>query len=342
MRISQVMLAKGFGGAERHFVDLALELAARGHQVQVIHHRDFSAAAAFDGVVGLHAVPISVMGTWDILAARRISRLIRLFGAALVHAHLARAAHLSTHAVRELAVPLVTNSHNYINLKYYRAVSAFVVPTAQQQAYLRGEGIADRQITLLPHFCRAPPTPSASPRGGTLFASLGRMVTKKGFDVLIKACGILRAQGLDARLLLGGAGVELEPLRALARQCGVQQQVQFVGWVDCVAEFLHRADVFVLPSREEPFGIVLLEAMAASLPIVSTRTDGAQQIFTDDSAYLVEIDNAPALAAAMGAAITNRNESDRRAGNARVLYQALYSAEAVVPHYEALYKSLAP
>lgn len=341
MRISQVMLSRSFGGAERHFVDLTLELAQRGHQVQAIYHRDFSAATAFQGVANVCAVPITVLGTWDILAARQISQLTRLFHSELLHAHLARAAHLSAHAARERGVRLITNSHNYIKLKYYRGVDAFVVPTRQQQAYLQAEGVAASNISLLPHFCRALPDPNGSTRRGTLFASLGRMVAKKGFDVLIKACGILRAQGLDARLLLGGTGVECEPLRALARDCGMQQHVQFVGWVDSVAEFLHRADVFVLPSRDEPFGIVLLEAMAASLPIVATRTDGANEIFTDDSAYLVEIGNAPALARAMGAAIRDRAESARRAHNAQLLYRSLYTAAVVVPRYEALYESLA-
>lgn len=166
------------------------------------------------------------------------------------------------------------------------------------------------------------------------------MVTKKGFDVLIRACAILRDDGCDAHLLLGGAGTECERLRVLVRESGLQQHVEFVGWVDSVAEFLNRADVFVLPSREEPFGIVLLEAMAAGLPIVSTRTDGASEIFSDESAYLVDVDDAPALAKAMGAALTERTESGHRARNAQALYRSKYTADVVVPQYEALYESL--
>ena len=340
MRISHVMLSKGFGGAERHFVDLTLEMAKRGHDVQAIYHRDFSAARELHGRANLCVEPIAVLGTWDIWAARRISRLLGLFRSDVVHAHLARAAHLSASGARELAIRLVTNTHNYVNLKYYRAVDAFVVPTTQQQNYLLRAGIVDSQIRLIPHFCRAPLSTDRSTPHGALFAGLGRMVTKKGFDVLIRACGLLRAQGLDARLLLGGAGSEFEPLQALARECGMQRHVQFVGWVDSVAEFLDRVDVFVLPSRDEPFGIVLLEAMAAGLPIVSTRTDGANEIFTEESAYLVDIDNAPALAQAMGAALTDRVESNRRASNAQELYRSRYTAEVVVPQYEALYESL--
>ncbi len=340
MRMSHVMLSKGFGGAERHFVDLTLEMAMRGHDVQAICHRDFDAASEFAGVANLCVEAIAVMGTWDIWAARRISRLISLFRSEVVHAHLARAAHLSARGAREQRIRLVTNTHNYVNLKYYRAVDAFVVPTIRQQRYLIQAGIADDRVSLIPHFCRAPLNTERRARHGALFASLGRMVAKKGFDVLIKACGILRAQGLDARLRLGGAGIELERLRTLARECGMQHHVEFVGWVDCVAEFLQRADIFVLPSRDEPFGIVLLEAMAAGLPIVSTRTDGANEIFSEESAYLVDVGDAPALAKAMGFAFTERVESDRRASNAQALYRSMYSAEVVVPQYEALYESL--
>ena len=220
MRISHVMLSKGFGGAQRHFVDLTLEMAKRGHQVQAICHHDFSADRNFHGVAHLAIEAIAVMGIWDIWAARRITKLMQLFRSDVVHTHLARAAHLSASGARELGVRLVTNTHNYISLKYYRAVDTFVVSTIQQQNYLKREGIADDRISLIPHFCRAPLGTCPATRHGTVFASLGRMVTKKGFDVLIKACGILRAQGLDARLQLGGAGAEFPPHRCRQSLCG--------------------------------------------------------------------------------------------------------------------------
>ena len=110
MRMSHVMLSKGFGGAERHFVDLTLEMAMRGHDVQAICHRDFNAASEFAGVANLCVEAIAVMGTWDIWAARRISRLISLFRSEVVHAHLARAAHLSARGAREQRIRLVTNT----------------------------------------------------------------------------------------------------------------------------------------------------------------------------------------------------------------------------------------
>ena len=202
------------------------------------------------------------------------------------------------------------------------------------------EGVAVGEISLIPHFCRAPLGSSRGKPRSAVFASLGRMVTKRGFDVLIKACAILRDQGYDAHPLLGGAGNESERLRLLARESGLQQYVEFVGWVDSVAEFLNRADVFVLPSRGEPFGIVLLEAMAAGSPIVSTRTDGAGEIFNEESAYLVDVDDAPALAKAMATASTERTESGRRARNAQALYRSKYTADVIVAQYEALYESL--
>ena len=309
--------------------------------MQAICNRDFRAAKQLHGVANLCVEPISVMGTWDIFAARRLSKLIRVFRADVVHAHLARAAHLRARGVRESGVRLVTNSHNYIALKYYTGVDAFVVPTIRQQTYLAHEGIGVDKIKLIPHFCRAPLSRYRATSHHALFASLGRMVRKKGFDVLIKACAILRGQGYDAHLILGGTGAEGERLRGLVRESGLQQHVEFVGWVDSVREFLNRADVFVLPSREEPFGIVLLEAMAARLPVVSTRTDGASEIFDDESAYLVAVDDAVALAKAMRSALTERTESGRRAWNAQALYRAKYTADVVVPQYEALYESLA-
>ncbi len=100
----------------QHFVDLTLEMAKRGHDVQAICHRDFRAAKELHGVANLCVEPIAVMGSWDVFAARRLSKLIGLFRANVVHAHLGRAAHLCARGAREWDVRLVTNSHNYINL----------------------------------------------------------------------------------------------------------------------------------------------------------------------------------------------------------------------------------
>jgi hypothetical protein len=79
MRITQIMLGKGFGGAERSFVDTALALAARGHEVQAICHRKFIKRNLLENVPGLRLDSIKAGGELDVMAPRRIAKLIRAF-----------------------------------------------------------------------------------------------------------------------------------------------------------------------------------------------------------------------------------------------------------------------
>jgi len=334
------MLSKGFGGAERHFVDLSIEIAARGNFVQAICHTDSSAAAALRGIENLCVEEVMALGTWDRLAAWRISRLLRSYLPDIVHTHLARGAALATPATRERGLPLLANMHNYVNLKYYRNVDKFIVPTDAQQQYLRGAGVANNDIVLIPHFSRLAPQVQNDSDHRACFVALGRMVEKKGFHRLLEALGILHTQGSPADLLIGGAGPQFAELNKQVIDLGLEDNVKFAGWIESVSDFLKQGDIFVLPSLDEPFGIVVLEAMACGLPIISSRTDGPCEIFDEDSAYLVEIDNAEALAAAMQEALGDDRERRRRTDNAARLYRDKYTQAAVIPQYEALYRSL--
>lgn len=334
------MLSKGFGGAERHFVDLSIEIAARGNHVQAICHANSPAAAALKGFENLTVGEVLAFGTWDRIAGWQIGRLLRNHRPSVVHAHLARGAALAAAAARKHGLPLLANMHNYVNLKYYRSVSKFIVPTEAQQQYLRAAGVPLNDIVLIPHFSRLAPQVQGNSDHGTLFIALGRLVEKKGFHTLLQAFGVLLSQGMSADLLIGGAGPELAALQKQVRGLGLEDNVKFAGWIDSISTFLEQGDIFVLPSLDEPFGIVVLEAMACGLPIISSRTDGPCEILDDNSAYLVKIDDAQALAAAMHKALSDANERRRRAGNATRLYREKYTQEAVIPQYEDLYRSL--
>ena len=96
--------------------------------------------------------------------------------------------------------------------------------------------------------------------------ALGRFVKKKGFDTLLEAFASLRKES-NVKLTIGGDGPERNALKQLAMDLDISDKVEFVGWVEDVAEFLSGSDLFVLPSREEPFGIVILEAMAVGIPL---------------------------------------------------------------------------
>ena len=156
---------------------------------------------------------------------------------------------------------------------------------------------------------------------------------KKGFDVLLHAVAHAAAQGATFRLEIGGDGPERASLQALAGRLGIEDRVTFCGWIDDVAAFLADADLFVLPSRVEAFGIVVLEAMACGVPIVATRLSGPLEILGEDTALLVPSDDPAAMAAAMAAAFAAPDAAEARARAALASFKANYAEPAVMERY---------
>lgn len=342
MKVAQIMLAKGFGGAERSFVDLCAELAARGHEVLAICEARGAALPLLRDIAGVDIVTLRVWGAWDPLAARAIARALRAHRSSVVQCHLARAAHLGGKAARALGLPTLAKTHNYVDLKYYRAIDRLVPTTRSQESYLRAQGIAAERLTRIPNFSRiARRLPQLHTAGeASRVLAVGRLVEKKGFDVLLAALALVTPGRHRIELTIAGDGPLRAALEARARTLPAHVTVHFAGWRHDVAALYAQSDLFVLPSRDEPFGIVVLEAMAAGVPIIATRTQGPLEILDAESAVLVDIDDVQALTAALNACLNDPDDAQRRAIHAGFVYENTYSAGAVVPVYEALYTAL--
>ena len=201
---------------------------------------------------------------------------------------------------------------------------------------------ADR-VERIPHFRSMEPVAIAKAPRQTdgVVKTLGRFVHKKGFDVLLHAAAHAAAQGATFRLEIGGDGPERSSLKALAARLGIGDRVTFCGWIDDVAAFLADADLFVLPSRIEPFGIVVLEAMACGVPIVATRVSGPLETLDEHTALLVPSDDPAALAEAMMAVFDAPDAAGARAHAALASFKANYAESAVMDRYLAACRRLA-
>ncbi len=337
------MLSKGFGGAERFFVDLSLALARRGHDIQALVDRRFMGRDRLENTNNISIVPVSVLGTWDSLAIARLRRHVAAYRPDILQGHLARAAKFAGAAARRLSIPLVVKTHNYVDLKYYRHVDRFVTTTVDQRNYLIGQGVGPQHVQVIPNFSALEVLPVQMPREHEplRFVSYGRGVRKKGFDLLLRAFRQFLNTGRDADLTLAGEGPELSALKALCTHLNMNDKVSFPGWVDDVRGLLEGKSVFVLPSYDEPFGIVILEAMAAGIPIVSTRSKGPSETLDTKTAYLCDIGDQDGLCQAMIEAGSDPVARHEMAFLAQQRYVDLYSESAVVPQYEAVYRDLA-
>lgn len=187
-----------------------------------------------------------------------------------------------------------------------------------------------------------------SPAAGGLLRVLavGNLIRLKAFDVLIEA--LARAPSHDRmEVCIVGDGPEREALSALAASCGVSACCTFAGRVptgDMPARYAD-ADILILSSRSEGRPNVVVEALAAGLPVISTRLEGVQGMVEEgDTGWLVPVDDAGALAAALDQAVADRAELYRRGERARVLARTRIGTWADTARgYEALFRAaLAP
>ncbi len=342
MRISQAMFSKGFGGAERSFVDTVSLLSRAGHEVQALCHVDFMAQDRLE-MENVTVEPLNISGEWNPLSQHAVSRAIERYRPDLVHAHLRRAAWFAGKAGHMAGIPVVAKLHNYVDLTRYRYVNTLIATTADECRYALAQGWSPNRVTIIPNFSSLPVrNPQAAPTGQPLrLLSYGRFVRKKGFDLLLQAAAELRDEGLEFVLTLGGEGAEQAALEAIIADRGLSDSVKMIGWVEDVVPLLEQADLFILPSRSEPFGIVILEAMACGVPIVSTWAEGPREILDGTTTYFASVDSQSSLTDAMRRAMADSEGRLQHAQNALATFREHYSEGAFRLKLLELYKQLA-
>ncbi len=342
MRITQIMLAEGFGGAERSFVDTALALAERGHQVQAICHKRFSKIELLKDVSGIQLETVNSGSEWDFITPRKIASKLKAFQSEIIHTQLKRAAWHGGRAGKIAGIPVVAKLHNYVNLKKYRHVHTLFCTTQDQKKYVLEQNWPAGRIEVVPNFSRVAPVEKIRDTRNSQIQilSYGRYVKKKGFDLLLRAFKELLESGADAHLTIGGQGEELAPLKSLAEELEIQDFVQLGVWIDDVTAALDTADLFVLPSLDEPFGIVMLEAMARGVPIISTRTKGPEEVLDKNTASLVKIGSVKALFCEMQKYVDGPEQAFEKAHKALECYKSNYHQSAVLPKIESRYQQV--
>jgi glycosyltransferase involved in cell wall biosynthesis len=215
------------------------------------------------------------------------------------------------------------------------AVARFGLTAGRGQVVVNGVSLEDA--------AGAPTADLPAPMGDVAYVlALGRVVDKKGFDLLLAGYAAMDPTLRTADLVIGGTGPALERLEAQAEESGIADRVHFVGRLsrEQVATAMAGARVFVMPSRLEPFGIVVLEAWRAGTPVVATARGGAPEYVRDGKdGLLVDPFDTAAMANVLGRVLADDRlrRSIAVAGRARV---EAFAWPRVAEAYRAVYRSV--
>lgn len=179
------------------------------------------------------------------------------------------------------------------------------------------------------------------PQDATVVGSLGNIRPAKAYDVLVDAAAKLAENpSNNFHFIIAGdpKASLMEKLKAQIAAHSLEDRIHFVGFVDDIGEYMSNLDLFLLTSKSEGFSISTIEAMASSLPIVTTRCGGPEEILThEENGLLVENGSASAVAEALERLAGDAALRDKLASNACAAARERYDINAMIAAYTKLY-----
>lgn len=330
MNILEISSAPKIGGGEVHLTQLVETLRTRGHRVSLAGREGSPLDCDFT---------MSFGPTGSIGAIRQLRRILRDGRFDLVHAHLARDYPIAAGAL--LTSPtcrLILTRHLVHRVRQtplYRRVDGWIATTPQIAATL--DHLRPRRVRVIPNWVDSSRFPYRDEafHDPVRIGLLGEIVPHKGHDEAIR---MIEQLGSGFRLLVAGEGDDAY-VAALAERAR-ELAVDFPGFVDA-AEFLSDIDILILPSWEEAFGIVLLEAMASGVNVIATRAGGPPGILEEGKAgLLVPPRDPPALAAAVRRLADDPDLAARLRGRAAARVSEHYEISKVIPQIEAFFREI--
>jgi N-acetyl-alpha-D-glucosaminyl L-malate synthase BshA len=359
-----------YGGSGALATELGLELARRGHSVHFISYASPFRLRGFAERVFFHEVDTTIAHyplfdhfPYTLALASKQYDVARREGLDILHVHYAIPHATTAWLAREMMkaqrpLRVVTTLHGTdITLVGQEAsfyeITKFSIERSDEVTavsnFLRDEtyrtfGCSDCNVEVIPNFVNLQeyrPDPSASrdalaPAGHRIIAHVSNFREVKRVRDVVRIFARIR-KAMPATLIMVGDGPDRADAEREADQLGVRDDVRFLGRLDQLVKILQASDLFLLPSQTESFGLAALEAMACGVPAVASRAGGLPEVIDDGASGILE---PPGSVEAMGRRAVellqepDRLESFRRAALAKA---ESFSAERIVPQYEALY-----
>ena len=358
MRILQVCSVTTFGGGERHLVDLSHALADLGHEVYAasVPRSPLSGELSFLG----HGRTLALSRGNYLKNLTRLAGCVRSHRIEIVHAHAARDYHLAALTVRLAARGrFVLTRHALFPMRRINrpllsgAGRVIAVSHAVAESLRRNSVIESSKITVVHNGIdtdRFALAAAAAHRGGgdlpIMVGAVGHLAPIKGHDLFVRAAALIAARRRGVRFVVIGEDKSPQMgyrryLENLVAELGLTGIVSLPGWQDDMATVLSSLSLFVSAARSEPFGLAIVEAMAAGLPVVATASEGASEIIDDGiTGKLVPADDPETLAKAITDLLDDPLERSRLARNAVLAARERYSLARMASETERVYREV--
>jgi N-acetyl-alpha-D-glucosaminyl L-malate synthase BshA len=360
-----------YGGSGVVATELGIELAARGHDVHFITSAPPIRMKIDDPHIHFHraeviSYPLFDHSPYTLSLATEMLQVFEQEKLDLLHVHYAIPHSVSALLARAMAAPrrlpfittlhgtditLVGNNRSFLPITRYSIEQSDGVTSISH--YLLRRTLEDfdikRPIEVIPNFVNCDlyqrkPNPKLraewAPNGEPILMHLSNFRPVKRILDAIEIFALVREK-MPARLVMIGDGPDRAPAEELARKLGVQKGVLFLGQQNEVHEKLSQADLFLLPSRLESFGLAALEAMACETPVIATNVGGLPEVVENGvDGYLVEPGDVK-TAGKYAIDLLSRADRGREMGQlARVHARKKFCANDVIPKYEAYYEQV--
>jgi glycosyltransferase involved in cell wall biosynthesis len=310
VRVLHVHRIGGIGGSERHLLTLLPALGARGVDVRFLGLDDPSRAPEpFYEQLHVPFARVPAPRDVDPRLAWRVARAVRAGRPDLVHTHLVHADVYGALNTRTLVStkhnddPFRAGAFRFVERALARRAARVVAITDSLRRFqMERVGIPARKLVTIHYgLDELPPAWGTNPADDVpadarVLLAVCRLERQKGLDVALRALAAVRSRHPDVELVVLGEGPERDALDALAGELGMP--LRLLGRVPDVAAWLRRATMLVHPVRWEGFGLAVLEAMVAGVPVVASRVSSLPELVADgETGVLVEPDDPAALAA---------------------------------------------
>jgi glycosyltransferase involved in cell wall biosynthesis len=360
MKILQVCSAAKMGGGEVHVADLVRSLASRGHAMHIAVRPESPLREPLAGVIASwHEMPLR--NSLDVQSARAIAELIKRHDIDIVHAHVGRDYLVAALAARHAAkARLVLTRHHYLPLNrnaIYRwmlgdVAAVIAVSDSVRASVLERLKVPLDRVRTIPNWIdparfQAVERDAARAmfhlRGNIVVACIGQVTPAKGQEEFVRSAARVMQMRPDVEFLLAGEETEdgrpfTGQLTSIAGSLGLGEKLRFMGYVGNIPELLAAVDVVVIPSWDEGFSLVAIEALAARRAVLASNVGGITGIIRDNqNGLLFTARDVHALTDKLLWLVSDAPLRERLAVQGQRDVYSRFGREQVIDQIEALY-----